>query len=406
MRSSASENEKFSTLTRWRPRSPLPLAATPLGRGRADGLSGFLGSSFRVMLEGIVIEKEAKIIHYLWLMSKEKIEQIQKDAEEAFKKAQTSQQLYDAKVVFLGKNGSLSGLMKDMKSLSPEIRPQFGQWVNDAKSKLEALYSDLETQIKSKEVGAQLQSERLDMTLPGPQRALGSQHPVEKVMDEIIGIFARLGYNVRLGPMIEKDFYNFESLNIPKDHPARDEQDTFYIEGEYVLRTQTSPIQIHTMKVEKPPLKIIGPGAVYRCDYDISHLPMFHQVEGLYVDKKVSMAELKGTMSYFNREFFGTGVKTRFRPSFFPFTEPSAEVDASCALCSGKGCRMCKFSGWIEMGGCGLVHPNVLKAGGLDPEEWQGFAFGMGVERLATVKYGVEDIRLFIENDVRFLGQF
>ncbi len=339
-------------------------------------------------------------------MNKEKIEQIQKDAEEALKKAQTSQQLYDTKVLFLGKNGSLSTLMKDMKNLSAEDRPKFGQWVNETKSALESLYETLEKKIKTKELGEQLDNERLDMTLPGPFKPLGAQHLVDKVMDEMIAIFARLGFSVRVGPMIEKDYYNFEALNIPKDHPARDEQDTFYIDSEHVLRTQTSPIQIHTMKIEKPPLKIIGPGAVFRCDYDISHLPMFHQIEGLYVDKKVSMAELKGTMAYFNREFFGADVKTRFRPSFFPFTEPSAEVDASCALCSGKGCRMCKFSGWIEMGGCGLVHPNVLKAAGLSPEEWQGFAFGMGVERMATVKYGIEDIRLFIENDVRFLGQF
>lgn len=339
-------------------------------------------------------------------MSKEKIEQIQKDAEEALKKAQTSQQLYDSKVQFLGKNGSLSALMKDMKSLSAEERPKFGQWVNEAKSSLETLYDSLEKALKTKEVGQQLEKERVDMTLPGPAKSLGSQHPIDKVMDEVVGIFSRLGYSVRLGPMIEKDFFNFEALNMPKDHPARDEQDTFYIDGEHVLRTHTSPVQIHTMMTEKPPIKILAPGSVFRCDYDISHLPMFHQVEGLLIDKKVSMADLKGTLTYFNREFFGPGVKTRFRASFFPFTEPSAEVDASCALCAGKGCRMCKGSGWIEMGGCGLVHPNVLKAAGLNPDEWQGFAFGMGIERLATVKYGIEDIRLFIENDSRFLGQF
>lgn len=339
-------------------------------------------------------------------MQNEKIQQIRGDAEKAFKSAQTSKDLYDAKVQFLGKNGSLSLLMRDMKSLTPEERPKFGQLVNEAKQSLESLYEEVEKELKRKEVSLQLETERLDMTLPGPVRPLGSQHPIEKVQDEIVSIFARLGYSVRVGPMIEKDFFNFEALNIPKDHPARDEQDTFYIDDEHVLRTQTSPIQIHTMKAERPPLRILGPGAVFRCDYDISHLPMFHQIEGLCIDRKVSMADLKGTLAFFNREFFGSSVKTRFRPSFFPFTEPSAEVDASCALCNGKGCRMCKNSGWIEMGGCGLVHPNVLKTAGLDPSEWQGFAFGMGIERLATVKYGAEDIRLFIENDVRFLGQF
>lgn len=339
-------------------------------------------------------------------MQKEKIEQIRVDAEKALNQASTSKDLYDIKVKYLGKSGSFTEIMKEMKNLTPEERPQFGQMVNEAKQYLEDLYVKLENNLKHKELQKQLESERIDMTLPGPVKPSGTQHPVDKVMDEIIGIFAKLGYSVRVGPLIEKDFFNFEALNIPKDHPARDEQDTFYIDQEHVLRTQTSPIQIHTMMSEKPPLKIIGPGSVFRCDYDISHLPMFHQAEGLYIDRKVSMAELKGTLAFFNKEFFGSSVKTRFRPSFFPFTEPSAEVDASCALCSGKGCRMCKHSGWIEMGGCGLVHPNVLKTAGLNPNEWQGFAFGMGIERLATVKYGVEDIRLFVENDVRFLGQF
>lgn len=339
-------------------------------------------------------------------MQKEKIEQIRVDAEKALNQASTSKDLYDIKVKYLGKSGSFTEIMKEMKNLTPEERPQFGQMVNEAKQYLEDLYAKLEIALKQKELQKQLESERIDMTLPGPVKPSGTQHPVDKVMDEIIGIFAKLGYSVRVGPLIEKDFFNFEALNIPKDHPARDEQDTFYIDQEHVLRTQTSPIQIHTMMSEKPPLKIIGPGSVFRCDYDISHLPMFHQAEGLYIDRKVSMAELKGTLAFFNKEFFGSSVKTRFRPSFFPFTEPSAEVDASCALCSGKGCRMCKHSGWIEMGGCGLVHPNVLKTAGLNPNEWQGFAFGMGIERLATVKYGVEDIRLFVENDVRFLGQF
>lgn len=336
----------------------------------------------------------------------EKIQSIRADAENSLKSASTQKDLYDQKVKVLGKSGELSLIMREMKNLSAEEKPQFGQWVNEAKGAIEALYATLESQLKSKELDEQLSNQMLDMTLPGPSRTVGSQHPVDKVMDEVIAICSRLGYSVRTSQLIENDSFNFEALNIPKDHPARDMQDTFYVDQDHVLRTHTSPIQIHALKTEKPPLKILGPGAVFRCDYDISHLPMFHQIEGMYIDRKVSMAELKGTISTFCREFFGANVKTRFRPSFFPFTEPSAEFDASCPLCGGKGCRMCGHSGWIEMGGCGLVHPNVLKWCGLDPEEWQGFAFGMGLERLATVKYGIEDIRLFVENDTRFLGQF
>jgi phenylalanyl-tRNA synthetase alpha chain len=325
-----------------------------------------------------VIEEIPKIIQYFRAMEssniQEKIQSIRVDAEKSLRLAATQKDLYEAKVKILGKSGELSLIMREMKNLSPEEKPKFGQWVNEAKAALEALYVDLEIKLKSKELLEKLSSERLDMTLPGPMRPLGAQHPVEKVMDEVVAICTRLGYSVRTSSLIEKDSYNFEALNIPKDHPARDMQDTFYVDDEHVLRTHTSPIQIHALKSEKPPLKILGPGTVFRCDYDISHLPMFHQVEGMLIDHKVSMAELKGTITAFSREFFGSNVKTRFRPSFFPFTEPSAEFDASCPLCSGKGCRMCGQSGWIEMGGCGLVHPNVLKWCGLDPNEWQGEA--------------------------------
>lgn len=335
-----------------------------------------------------------------------KLEEISKEAQEAFAAAQNSPSLYELKVKYLGKSGALSLLMREMKNLSPEERPAFGAKVNEIKALLEAKYDEVEKRIKVQELQSKLENERVDMSLPGRKAKRGSRHPVEIVLQEVSEIYSKIGYSVRLGPLIEKDFYNFEALNIPKDHPARDMQDTFYIDETHVLRTHTSPVQIHTMENEKPPIRIIAPGAVFRCDSDISHIPMFHQVEGLLIEKSVSMADLKGTLAYFNREFFGPSVKTRFRPSFFPFTEPSAEVDCSCTLCAGKGCRFCSFSGWIEVGGCGLVHPNVLKAAGLDPKEWQGFAFGMGVERLAAVKYGVSDIRLFPENDIRFLEQF
>lgn len=339
-------------------------------------------------------------------MSAQKLEDISKEALAAFENAKDSQALYDLKVKYLGKTGAVSLLMREMKNLSPEERPAFGQKVNEIKGLLETRYEDVERRIKNQELLSKLEKDRIDMTLPGRKPRRGSRHPVEVVLQSVSKIFANIGYSIRLGPLIEKDFYNFEALNMPKDHPARDMQDTFYVDDTHVLRTHTSPVQIHTMENEKPPIRIIAPGAVFRCDSDVSHIPMFHQVEGLLVEREVSMGDLKGTLAYFNREFFGPQVKTRFRPSFFPFTEPSAEVDCSCTLCAGKGCRFCSFTGWIEVGGCGLVHPNVLQSAGLDPQEWQGFAFGMGVERLAAVKYGVEDIRLFPENDIRFLEQF
>jgi len=339
-------------------------------------------------------------------MSKVDLEEISREAFEAFDLAKDSQSLYDLRVKYLGKNGALSLVMREMKNLSPAERPAFGSKVNEVKAQLEVRYAEIEKRIKNQELHLKLEKERVDMSLPGRKPKRGSRHPVEIVLQEVSSIFSKIGYSVRLGPLIEKDFYNFEALNMPKDHPARDMQDTFYIDETHVLRTHTSPVQIHTMENEKPPIRIIAPGSVFRCDSDVSHIPMFHQVEGLLIEKEVSMADLKGTLAYFNREFFGHQVKTRFRPSFFPFTEPSAEVDCSCTLCEGKGCRFCGFSGWIEVGGCGLVHPNVLRSAGLDPKQWQGFAFGMGVERLAAVKYGVDDIRLFPENDIRFLEQF
>lgn len=335
------------------------------------------------------------------------IQKIKDEALNSFKNAKDLKELYDSKVLYLGKTGSFSKLMQGMKNLPPAEKPVFGQKVNEAKKELEASYENFFQALTDKEIQTRLIKEKIDVTLPGPKLDRGTKHPITMVIDEVSTILSRIGYSVRLGPLIETDFYNFEALNVPKDHPARDEQDTFYVDDKHVLRTQTSPIQIRTMQNEKPPLRIIGPGSVFRCDSDISHAPMFHQIEGLYIDKKVSMSELKATLTYFTREFFGgSDLKTRFRPSFFPFTEPSAEFDSSCPFCKSKGCRMCKQSGWIELGGCGLVHPNVLRSAGLDPDHWQGFAFGFGIERMAVIKYGVEDIRLLAENDVRFLEQF
>lgn len=339
-------------------------------------------------------------------MSTTKLDFIKDSALAAFKAAPSTKDLYDLKVQYLGKSGSLTEIMKEMASLPKEEKPLFGKKVNEVKQLLEVAYSEAEEALKKQEISAKMSAEEIDMTLPAFAQAKGTQHPVHIVTDEIFAIMARLGYSIRTGPMIEKDYYNFEALNIPADHPARDMQDTFFIDKTHVLRTHTSPIQIHSLETEKLPLRVIGTGPVFRCDSDISHLPNFHQIEALCVDEKVSMADLKGTISFFVREFFGPGLKTRFRPSFFPFTEPSAEVDCSCPICKGKGCSLCKHSGWIEIGGCGLVNPKVFQAAKIEYPKWQGFAFGFGIERMAIIKYGIEDIRLFPENDVRFLRQF
>lgn len=339
-------------------------------------------------------------------MSQDSIESLKQQALAGFEQAHSTRELYDAKVQFLGKNGSLSLVMREMAKLPKEERPAFGQKINEVRAALERRYAELETLLQRRELEVRLAAERLDMTLPGPQLQRGAAHPVYQTADEIIAILSRLGFGVRTGPMIESDRTNFEALNIPPDHPARDMQDTFYMDREHVLRTHTSPIQIHAMATETPPLRVLGFGNVFRVDNDISHLPSFHQIEGLLIDRQTSMAELRATIAFFVREFFGAELKTRFRPSFFPFTEPSAEVDCSCPICKGKGCSLCGGSGWIEIGGSGLVHPNVLRMAGLDHPSWQGFAFGFGVERMAIIKHGISDIRLFVENDVRFLGSF
>lgn len=339
-------------------------------------------------------------------MTQSKLDSIKESALAAFKAAPGTKELYDLKVQYLGKSGSLTEIMKEMASLPKEEKPLFGKKVNEVKQELELVYGEVENALKAKEINARLSAEEIDMTLPSLTKTVGSKHPVHIVVDEIFAIMSRLGYSIRTGPSIEKDYYNFEALNIPANHPARDMQDTFFIDPTHVLRTHTSPIQIHSLEAESLPLRIVGTGPVFRCDSDISHLPNFHQIEGMCVDKKISMADLKGTISFFVREFFGPGLKTRFRPSYFPFTEPSAEVDCSCPICKGKGCSLCKQSGWIEIGGSGLINPRVFQHAKISYPDWQGFAFGFGIERMAIIKYGIEDIRLFPENDVRFLRQF
>ncbi len=339
-------------------------------------------------------------------MSQTQLTQIKDNALTAFNSALNTQELYNFKVQFLGKSGALTEAMKLMATLPKEEKPLFGKLVNEVKSQLEAAYEQVEANLKNKEIDLLMLNQKIDLSFSTYSRETGKEHPIYKVTNEIFSIMARLGYSLRTGPLIEKDYYNFEALNIPPNHPARDMQDTFFVDQTHVLRTHTSPIQIHSLENEKPPLRVIGTGPVFRVDSDISHLPNFHQIEGMCVDEKVSMSDLKGTISFFVREFFGEGLKTRFRPSFFPFTEPSAEVDCSCPICKGKGCSLCKQSGWIEIGGCGLINPKVFEQARVEYPKWQGFAFGFGVERMAIIKYGVDDIRLFPANDTRFLKQF
>ena len=339
-------------------------------------------------------------------MANSHLHQIKSQALKSFENAKNSQELYQFKVQYLGKTGALTEAMKLMATLPKEEKPGFGKLVNEVKAELELAYATAEDSLKNKEINSKMLNEKLDLTLPTASRDVGREHPIYKVTNEIFTIMARLGYSLRTGPLIEKNYYNFEALNIPPNHPARDMQDTFFIDKTHVLRTHTSPIQIHSLENEKPPLRIIGTGPVFRVDSDVSHLPNFHQIEGMCVDEKVSMSDLKGTISFFVKEYFGPGLKTRFRPSFFPFTEPSAEVDCSCPICKGNGCSMCKQTGWIEIGGCGLINPKVFEFAKIEYPRWQGFAFGFGVERMAIIKYGVDDIRLFPANDVRFLKQF
>ena len=333
------------------------------------------------------------------------IELLKKEALQDLKMATSPQSLYEAKVKYLGRQGRINPFMKHLKNAPSEDRKVLGLTINQVKKDLNLFYEECLDKLQLEAIHKQIKESHIDMTAPGHPQPLGGSHPIERVMYEIIDIFSRLGYCVRCGPVIETDEHCFTALNIPPEHPARDMQDTFYIDEQYALRPHTSPIQIHTMRSQPPPLYVLGPGSVFRRDSDISHSPMFHQIEGLVIDRDVSMASLKGTLEFFAKEFF-TNVKVRLRPSFFPFTEPSAEVDCSCYLCGGKGCRMCGQIGWVEIAGCGLVHPHVLEMSGIDSKKWQGFAFGMGIERMAILKYKIEDIRLFFENDLRFLDPF
>jgi phenylalanyl-tRNA synthetase alpha chain len=340
-------------------------------------------------------------------VSHPRVEAVAGEARAAIEGAASSAELEAIRVRYLGRSGGLTQILKSLGALSPEERPQVGAAANEAKRELEALLDARLLATRAAERRHQRERERPDLTLPGRRPARGVVHPLTRVQDEIVRIFAGLGFSVAEGPEIETDAYNFEALNIPRDHPARDMQDTFYLSPETLLRTHTSPVQIRAMRAQKPPVRIICPGTVYRRDVaDLTHSPMFRQVEGLAVDRDVTMADLKGTVTLFAQEMFGPRSKIRFRPSFFPFTEPSAEVDVLCFLCAGAGCRACKQSGWLEIGGSGMVHPQVLKNVGYDPEQVTGWAFGMGIERIAMLKYGVDDIRLFFENDLRFLRQF
>jgi phenylalanyl-tRNA synthetase alpha chain len=336
-----------------------------------------------------------------------RVDAILREAREAVAAARSSADLEQVRVRFLGRQGVLTQLLRSLGALAPEERPAAGAAANEAKRELEALLEGRLTAALEVERRARRAHERFDLTLPGRRPPRGALHPLTHVHDEIVAIFAGLGFSVVEGSEVETDYHNFEALNIPRDHPARDMQDTFYLSESTLLRTHTSPVQIRAMKAQRPPVRIIVPGKVYRRDVaDMSHSPMFHQVEGLAVDRQITMGDLKGTLELFAREMFGPGSRIRFRPSFFPFTEPSAEADVLCFVCRGDGCRLCKQGGWLEILGSGMVHPQVLKNVGYDPEEVTGWAFGMGIERIAMLKYGIDDLRLFFENDVRFLRQF
>lgn len=337
---------------------------------------------------------------------KERLEILQQDALKALQDAGDLKSLQDVRVSILGKKGALTEIMKGMRDLSPDERPVVGNLVNSLKSCFEDAFSKRQDELQQQAISDRLSNENIDVTMPGRKRVMGSLHPVTLVQDEIVDIFSRLGFTVEEGPEIEQDFYNFEALNIPKDHPARDMQDTFYISEELVLRTHTSPVQIRTMVKTEPPVRVIAPGTVYRRDSDLTHSPMFHQIEGFLVDDKVTFGDLKGILTHFLNEFFGEDLQVRFRPSFFPFTEPSAEVDIKCVICGGEGCRVCSGTGWLEILGCGMIDPAVFDSVKYDPSKYSGFAFGMGLERIAMLKYGVNDLRLFFENDLRFLKQF
>jgi phenylalanyl-tRNA synthetase alpha chain len=315
-------------------------------------------------------------------------------------------ELQQLKVKYLGKKGLVTTKLRTLSTISPEIRPLYGKTVNEVKVYIEEEIDRIESLLKSEEYKRRILSEAIDITLPGKFTPFGREHPITRILSEITSIFVSMGFEIAEGPEVEHDYYNFEALNFPKDHPAREMQDTFFISDDVVLRTHTSPVQVRVMEKRKPPLKIVAPGKVYRCDADVSHTPMFHQVEGFIVDTDIAFSDLKGVLEAFIHSIFSAETPVRFRPSFFPFTEPSAEVDIGCIFCSGKGCRVCKHTGWLEILGAGMINPRVFEMVGYDPEVYTGFAFGMGVERITMLKYSIDDIRLFFENDLRFLKQF
>jgi phenylalanyl-tRNA synthetase alpha chain len=334
------------------------------------------------------------------------INKLQQQAANAISAAQDVNSLEAIRVDFLGKKGRLTEILKNLVNLSAEEKPKMGQLVNLVKREISTLIDDKMQSLKEIELQKKLDAERIDITLPGRQSKQGSTHPITQVKQFINHYFSRMGFDIVDGPEIETEFYNFEALNIPGHHPARAMHDTFYFGDGRLLRTHTSPVQVHVMETLKPPFRLIAPGRVYRCDSDMTHTPMFHQVEGLLIDKQATLTNLRGLLSDFFATFFGRELALRFRPSYFPFTEPSAEVDIECTQCSGKGCRSCKYTGWLEVLGCGMVHPNVLAHVNISPDDYQGWAFGMGIDRLAMLYYGIDDLRMMFENDLNFLKQF
>ena len=338
---------------------------------------------------------------------KEKLKAIREEAVSKILESENLDKLNEIRVAYLGKKGQLTEVLKGMKDVAPEDRPKVGQMVNETRAAIEEKMEEVKNNLAAKAREAKLKAEVIDVTLPAKKNKIGHLHPNTVALEELEKIFVGLGYEVVEGPEVEYDYYNFEALNIPANHPAKDEQDTFYINRNMVLRTQTSSVQVHVMENEKPPIRIISPGRVFRSDeVDATHSPSFHQVEGLVIDKNVTFADLKGTLQEFAKELFGADTKVKFRPHHFPFTEPSAEMDVTCFKCGGKGCRFCKGEGWIEILGCGMVHPHVLEMSGIDPEEYTGFAFGVGLERIALLKYEIDDMRELYKNDIRFLKQF
>ncbi len=341
------------------------------------------------------------------LLMKERLEKLKAEAIRQINESEALDKLNEVRVNFLGKKGELTAVLKSMKDVAPEDRPKVGQLVNEAREEIEKVLDEAKTNMERKLREAKMAAEVIDVTLPSQKSNMGHRHPNTIALEEVERIFIGMGYEVVEGPEVEKDYYNFEALNIPADHPAKDEQDTFYVNGDILLRTQTSGVQIHEMEKGRLPIRMIAPGRVFRADeVDATHSPSFHQIEGLVVDKNITFADLKGTLAEFAKELFGEGTKVKFRPHHFPFTEPSAEMDVSCFKCGGSGCRFCKGEGWIEILGCGMVHPKVLRMCNIDPEEYSGFAFGVGLERIALLKYEIDDMRLLYENDIRFLKQF